>query len=970
MSFSLPWTINKLVSTNINNSDSITGTYSSVSFKVNGKTELNSAVITGSVGIGKAATSQLDVSGDVAVSGNITVNGNITMKYSKILGGLVNLGEIKTGLGSTLTTLTVPMAQQYQCNSTPTASIYLPDLSYVSQYYPSIQIANNTSSALSFYISDPSAVFRSYKGQYPGDPLWFMDANNPFAILTYNPTLRQWVVNMDGSQFKNITYYAAGDTTDIYGSKFRSFANSEFYGTTIFNTNLPTSTLTPTTSTQLITKAYADATYVTGSSSGYALLSGTNAFTGTNTFNTNLPTSTLTPTTSTQLITKSYGDGAYARLSGFNAFTSQNTFDTFLPTSTLTPTSATQLITKAYADSAYPPSSITAKLPGSNAFTGTNTFNTNLPTSTLTPTTSTQLITKAYGDATYALSGSGASLTANQQFTGVNDFSNNFSVSCPTVGGIAFKINGATVLEIGQYALYSPLSIAYGSGIDQITFNIPPVFKSNLIFSNGYTMYLGDPYGAGYMQVRWGGISITDNAYGTTFFNTNKMEPYSTNAVNLYTTTENSQTVTFGNSGSTNALSVQFETTAFNRNVNFAVSPLNASQSYSTNSSTISLTGGQDVFITSTAVVVLYIPQPSAADVGKSFYITKNVSTSWVIAVSRAVGSTQTFSVDGSTTALSYTFGLSETWVKFTCIASTGVCWKVSNQIVTDNRNTVCMTALSCLPPTYTIPTNKTTINTVILGYNAFAGSYTGGHNSSNTVIGSAAGFSATNSPAGEVLLGNDTYYTTTSMGAYNTAVGYRAGYTYQSTGGYNTLIGAYADFNAANSYGNSTAIGTGAVIDASSQVVLGRTTEYVKIPSANIQYGNSYRFNSVYQTIGTTSINWNTTPPTNYPRYILFSAAGTATTTLTLPLISNASVYEGMEFIFRRTNTATGAQTTSILSVAVGGGNDVIFGINVMTTATAVNVLASGTGAAAMYGRIVCVNKSTSPNQWAYFPS
>ena len=237
-----------------------------------------------------------------------------------------------------------------------------------------------------------------------------------------------------------------------------------------------------------------------------------------------------------------------------------NSYFTYLPRSLATPALSSELITKGYGDAEY------ARVGGVNSFTSLNRFDSVLPTSTLNATSSTQFITRGYADTRYNTIGSYASLTANQTFTGVNDFSNNFSVSCPTVGGsIFFKIGGLNVFEIGRYALYSPLSIAYGSGIDQITFNIPPVFKSNVIFTNGYTIYLGDAYGPGYMEALWGGISITDNAEGPTFFNTNKMEPYSTNPVNLYTTAANSQTVTFGNSASTNALSIQFANTTFNR---------------------------------------------------------------------------------------------------------------------------------------------------------------------------------------------------------------------------------------------------------------------------------------------------------------------------------------------------------------------------------------------------------------------
>ena len=235
--------------------------------------------------------------------------------------------------------------------------------------------------------------------------------------------------------------------------------NNIFTGTNTFNTSLPTSTLTPSSSTQLITKAYGDSTYTTSGS----ILSGANVWTGTNTFNTSLPTSTIAPTTQYQFVNKAYAD-LCATLAGNNIFTGTNTFNTSLPTSTLTPSSSTQLITKAYGDSTYttsgamlsaanawtgntntfnsflPTSTIApttqyqfvnkayvdlcATLAGNNAFAGTNTFNTSLPTSTQTPTTSTQLITKAYGDSTYTTSG--AMLSAANAWTGNTNTFNSF----------------------------------------------------------------------------------------------------------------------------------------------------------------------------------------------------------------------------------------------------------------------------------------------------------------------------------------------------------------------------------------------------------------------------------------------------------------------------------------------------------------------------------------------------------------
>lgn len=94
-------------------------------------------------------------------------------------------------------------------------------------------------------------------------------------------------------------------------------------GTNTFNTALPTSTVTPSASTDLITKAYADATY---SAFGAVTLSGTNAWTGTNSYNTALPTSTLTPAASTDLTTKAYTDATFVALTGAQTVAGVKTF--------------------------------------------------------------------------------------------------------------------------------------------------------------------------------------------------------------------------------------------------------------------------------------------------------------------------------------------------------------------------------------------------------------------------------------------------------------------------------------------------------------------------------------------------------------------------------------------------------------------------------------------------------------------
>ena len=79
MSFTLPWTVNKLVSTNINNANSITGTYNNVSLKVGGKTELSDATTIASLGVGKNTSSSyaVDVNGKINASSDISTGGNL-----------------------------------------------------------------------------------------------------------------------------------------------------------------------------------------------------------------------------------------------------------------------------------------------------------------------------------------------------------------------------------------------------------------------------------------------------------------------------------------------------------------------------------------------------------------------------------------------------------------------------------------------------------------------------------------------------------------------------------------------------------------------------------------------------------------------------------------------------------------------------------------------------------------------------
>lgn len=142
-----------------------------------------------------------------------------------------------------------------------------------------------------------------------------------------------------------------------------------------------------TNNTKVATTAYVDyAVSVVGGVS----LSGANAWTGTNSFNVNLPTSTLTPSSGSELVTKTYAD-TKGGLGIFNTWTSANTFNSVLPSSSLAPTSANQLCNKTYVDTK-------GALGLPNTWTNTNTFNSFLPSSNKLPTTIHQLCNKQYVD--------------------------------------------------------------------------------------------------------------------------------------------------------------------------------------------------------------------------------------------------------------------------------------------------------------------------------------------------------------------------------------------------------------------------------------------------------------------------------------------------------------------------------------------------------------------------------------------
>ena len=336
------------------------------------------------------------------------------------------------------------------------------------------------------------------------------------------------------NRFKGTTVYGTfqnssrTDITDVANAIFDGHVtitgDLSCNGNVAFNSNLPTSTITPTLSTNLITKAYADATYsATGGTTLAAVQSNNNTFTGTNTFNngigvsntasfssplylgatsgisfTNATTINATALTSplvTNGIAAGTGDGASSTTFNLGIYSWYgigfvstcplggaycyiymdvrsgiiNSKSLVLPLGDV----QTQINTK---------TTLAAVQSNNNAFTGTTAFNTTLPTSTVTPTLSTNLITKAYADATYSATG-GTTLAAvqsnNNTFTGVNTYAKDIVTNSMTIGlgngslssncafgnGALGKTTGGYNLAIGGASLFQNLGGIGNTGV-------------------------------------------------------------------------------------------------------------------------------------------------------------------------------------------------------------------------------------------------------------------------------------------------------------------------------------------------------------------------------------------------------------------------------------------------------------------------------------------------------------------------
>ena len=236
-----------------------------------------------------------------------TLQNQIT--YAKSMNGIVTLSD---GAGSIITNGEVITnnvnTTTFTASTISTNDLFLPRLNtnLIPLLGSTIDLTNLCQN-LNF-----DTTFRNFEiwdDQATGQIMSWDVSNNSVGISTKNMT----ILTLTALNIQSPSLTFTNSTV--------SFPNS----TVSFNSNLPTTTITTGfTNNNFITKGYGDTVYQLAATA--VTLGGINAWTGVNTFNTNLPTSTLTPTTGTQLITKTYGDSTYGRLATTNTWTLQNTF--------------------------------------------------------------------------------------------------------------------------------------------------------------------------------------------------------------------------------------------------------------------------------------------------------------------------------------------------------------------------------------------------------------------------------------------------------------------------------------------------------------------------------------------------------------------------------------------------------------------------------------------------------------------
>ena len=186
------------------------------------------------------------------------------------------------------------------------------------------------------------------------------------------------------------------------GSKTNTFASPITCNGTISNAK------------HLSTKEYVDSA-ISGIST--VSLSGTNAWSGTNSFNTNLPTSTLTPSSATQLTTKTFVDNAISGLSSvYQTITGMSSY--------LTTSAATSTYQTISGMSSYLTTSSASSTYATIASLGSYLTTSSASSTYQTITGMSSYLTTSSASSTYSTLTNQVKTNAENTFTGQNQFNN------------------------------------------------------------------------------------------------------------------------------------------------------------------------------------------------------------------------------------------------------------------------------------------------------------------------------------------------------------------------------------------------------------------------------------------------------------------------------------------------------------------------------------------------------------------
>lgn len=455
-------------------------------------------------------------------------------------------------------------------------------------------------------------------------------------------------------------------------------------------------------------------------------------------------------------------------------------------------------------------------------------------------------------------------------------------------------------------------------------------------------------------------------------------------------------------------------------------------------SSTFDFGSAESIIIQSTVSTITLPTITSASQIGTTFILTKALG-SFIVSIvpvsgQALIGQNRTYAFGTSLSA--YGMDTDDYTLILTCIADTGNCWLLSTNF-TRITNLLASRAFFPLSGGWNFGpnTNFNAVDCYSLGNGNFAATTqaptTGakllayGNNNFNKLGGTTSvsvaygndnfkmslrlgswhvvvgtnNFPIINpgapshitTPNACIAVGNNCFELSTDLSSNIVAVGHNVASTNAQTGSNNTLIGTETGFSAASSFSNSTALGYGSIITGNNQVVLGRSTETVRIPgnlnvltNATISGDMTMSSNAtITGTLNTTGVatfqsegrfvsgarvfsslicqNYNSviaaaTGLGTGPYYEWYSVSATTPFTITLPSITASMI--GMEIKFRRVGG-----TPSVVVSFAGNGTQLVYNTQ----------LTGGTGARDLMNsniyivRLVALLVS-SPGTYAWF--